>query len=188
MRKLKLQLQISIDGFVAGPNGELDWVTHAWDEDQVKFVTGLHDNVDTILMGRKMSAGFIGYWENVVDNQKDSPEYEFATRMVDTPKIIFSETVKEIAGRNVTVENGDLVTVVNALKAQPGKDMIVYGGAGFVTSLIENDLIDEYNIFINPEAIGAGLSIFSGRKTLKLETSRHYKSGIIINTYIPVKA
>jgi dihydrofolate reductase len=185
MRKLKLQVQMTIDGFVSGPNDELDWMTHAWDEEQMKFVTDLHDTIDTILMGRKMTAGFTGYWENVVDNQPDSPEHAFAKLMVDTPKVVFSKTQKEIPGRNVITENGDQVTAVNALKAKPGKDMIVYGGAGFVTSLIENNLVDELYLFINPIAIGNGKSIFNGRKPFTLLDSKQYKSGIVINKYAP---
>ena len=82
MRKLKLQMQITVDGFVAGPNGELDWMTWAMDEKAVALVNHLADTSDTILMGRKMTPGFVTYWEGV---KPDSPEYDFAQKMVGIP-------------------------------------------------------------------------------------------------------
>jgi len=182
MRKLKLQMQITVDGFVAGPEGQLDWMTWEMDEKLIAFINHLTDTSDTILLGRKMTEGFVNYWENV---KPDSPEYEFAQKMVNTPKVVFSKTVSSMNGRNVRVENGDVVNAVNELKRQDGKDLIVYGGATFVRSLIENTLIDELNLFVNPIAIGDGLRIFGARTPLKLIASTAYASGIVVNTYAP---
>ena len=95
-----------------------------------------------------MTNEFVTYWENVVSNQPDSPEFTFAQKMVNMKKIVFSRTHKTIAGKNIQVENSDLVTAVNALKNQPGKDLLVYGGANFVSSLLDNNLIDEMYLFI----------------------------------------
>jgi len=80
VRKLKLQVQITIDGFVAGPNGELDWMWISGERDEPLFrkVIELADSCDTILLGRKMTPGFIEHWENVVDNLPDSPEQPLA--------------------------------------------------------------------------------------------------------------
>src|SRR5688572_4186162 len=121
MRKLKLQVQMSVDGFVAGPNGELDWI---WigkpDEAIQQDVIKLADTCDTILLGRKMTRGFIDHWENIVDNQSDSPQQPLAKRMVDMRKIVFSHTQNAIKGRNVEAENGDLAAAVHALKKQSG--------------------------------------------------------------------
>jgi dihydrofolate reductase len=183
MRKLKLQMQVTIDGFVAGPAGELDWMNFSMDEKLLNFINELTDSSDTILMGRKMTEGFVNYWENVVNNQPDSPEFTFAQKMVNIPKIIFSKTVKTMAGKNVTVENGDLVTAVNKLKNQSGKDIVVYGGANFVSSLLENDLIDELNLFINPVAISNGLTIFTKRIPFNLLNSTAYANGTVVNTF-----
>jgi len=183
MRKLKLQMQMTVDGFVAGPEGQLDWMSFDMDEQLLHFVNELTDSIDTILMGRKMTAGFITYWENVVNNQPESPEFPFAQKMVNTPKIVFSKTVQHIAGKNTRVENGDLVTAVNKLKGEGGKDIIVYGGASFVASLIKNNLIDELNLFINPTAIGSGLKIFTEQTPLELIHSTAYTSGIVVSTF-----
>jgi dihydrofolate reductase len=184
MRKLKLQVQVTVDGFVAGPEGELDWMTFDMDEKLLAFINHLTDTSDTILLGRKMTDGFTTYWENVTTHP-ESPEYEFGQKMVRIPKVVFSRTVKAVKGQNVRVENGPLVEAVNRLKNQPGKDIIVYGGATFVSSLIENRLIDELNLFINPIAIGKGLKIFSQRTPLTLVKSVAYSSGIVVNTYTP---
>jgi dihydrofolate reductase len=182
MRKLKLQMQITADGFVAGPEGQLDWMTFDMDEKLLGFINHLTDTSDTILLGRKMTEGFIKYWENV---KPDSPEFEFAQKMVGTPKVVFSRTIKHVEGKNVRVENGPLVEAVNRLKSQPGKDIVVYGGATFVSSLIENRLIDELNVFVNPVGIAKGLSVFSKRTPLSLAGSVAYSSGIVVNTYTP---
>lgn len=182
MRKVKLQMQISVDGFVAGPEGQLDWMTWDLDEKLIAFITHLTDTSDTILMGRGMTSGFVAYWENV---KPESAEYEFARKMVSMPKVVFSRTTKQIEGRNVRVENGPLVEAVNRLKNQSGKDIVVYGGAAFVSSLIESRLIDELNLFVNPMAIERGLRIFSQRTPLVLEDSLAYPCGIVVNTYTP---
>src|SRR5947199_8091653 len=137
MRKLKLQMQFTADGFVAGPEGQLDWMTFDMDDSLIAFINHLTDTSDTILLGRKMTEGFINYWEHVT-TQPESPEYSFARKMVDIPKVVFSKTLDHVDGQNVGVENGDLSEAVNQRKRAPGKDIVVYGGATFVSSLIEN--------------------------------------------------
>jgi dihydrofolate reductase len=82
------------------------------------------------------------------------------------------------------VENGDLAQAVKQIKSAPGKDIVVYGGATFVSSLIEHGLIDELNFFLNPVAIGNGKQVFKGRAPLKLAGSTAYPCGIVVNTYV----
>ena len=188
MRKLKLQMQMTVDGFVAGPNGELDWMAFDMDDKKsIEFLNTLTDSSDTILMGRKMTEGFVNYWTKVVKNP-ESPEYAFAKKMVDTPKVVFTKTLDESPWANTVLAKGDIVEEVNRLKNQPGKDILVYGGADFVSSLIKENLIDEYNFFINPTAIGRGMTIFGKLEdkssSLKLNRSQSYESGIVVNTYL----
>jgi dihydrofolate reductase len=186
MRKLKLQMQLSVDGYVAGPNGELDWMSFNQDSQLLALINSLTDSSDTILLGRKMTDGFITYWENVVNNQPDSPEFSFAQKMVDTPKVVFSKTLKSIVGKNVTIENGDLATAVKNSKSKTGKDIIVYGGADFVSSLIKEGLIDEFNFFINPIMINKGLRIFDllgERQKLSLQSATGYECGVAVLSY-----
>jgi len=184
MRKLKLQVQMTVDGFVAGPEGQLDWMMRNLDEGVIARIVQITDSSNTILLGRKMTEGFINYWEAV---RPESPEFIFARKMVDTPKVVFSKTLTHVTGKNVRVENGDLVKAVTGLKEERGKDIVVYGGATFVSALLEHDLIDELNIFVNPVAIGRGLRVFKDRKALRLASSTAYSSGVVINTYQPVR-
>src|SRR3954470_12532760 len=102
MRKLKLQMQTTVDGFVAGPNGELNWMTFDMDDKLLSFINHLTDTSDTILLGRKMTEGFIAYWEKTATNPQ-GPEYEFALKMVRTPKVVFSKSVHHVDGQNVRV-------------------------------------------------------------------------------------
>jgi dihydrofolate reductase len=188
MRKLKLQVQMTLDGFVARPNGELDWM---WigkrDDTFLQDVIRLADTCDTILLGRKMTREFVDYWEDVLDNQPESQEQPLAKQMVTMRKIVFSHTQTVIKGRNLEVENGDLAAAVGALKKQPGKDIMVYGGATLVSSLISQNLVDEYYIFRRPVAIGSGLPIFKDQRVLELDSSIRYKDGTVLNKFLPAK-
>jgi dihydrofolate reductase len=106
--------------------------------------------------------------------------------MIDTPKVVFSRTLKESIWENTTLAKGDYVDVINQLKNQPGGDIIVYGGATFVSSLIRANLIDEYNLFINPAAIGNGMAIFKnleGKQKLTLVESLPFGCGIVLIRY-----
>jgi dihydrofolate reductase len=187
MRKLKLQVQISADGFVAGPNGEMDWMLREMDGDLMDFVNDLTDSSDCIVMGRKLAEGFIPYWENVIANPQD-PQYAFGQKMVHTPKVVFSRTLTKSFWDNTTLAKGELASAINKLKNGDGKDIIVYGGAGFVSNLIAENLIDELNLFINPAALGQGMQIFHGSIPLQLIRSRVFGCGIVVNTYQAKKA
>ncbi len=183
MRKVKLQMQMSLDGFVGGPNGELDWMTWDWSDDMEEYATELTHSYDTILLGRKMTDGFISHWEEVCKNP-ESPNYDAAKIFIDTPKITFSRTLTESKWKNTTVENS--TDRIKELKAQGGDDIIVYGGASFVTSLVKERLIDEYYLFINPTVVGKGLRIFDkvgDRMDLKLEDSMKFDCGIVLMKY-----
>ena len=128
MRKLKLQIQMTIDGFVAGPNGENDWVFSSGTpgpealQEMIGFGVERAAGCDTILLGRKLAAsGFCTYWEGVADNQPDNPWRPLAKLIADHRKIVFSRSETTLPGRNLEVENGDLATVVQSLKTNPAR-------------------------------------------------------------------
>ena len=100
MRKLKLQMHITVDGFVSGLEGQLNWMSSSMNEVQLKLLDELTASMDTIIMGRGMVNEFTGYWENVVNNQPANPEYPYAKIFVDTSKIVFSRTVASVNGKN----------------------------------------------------------------------------------------
>jgi dihydrofolate reductase len=189
MRKLKLQVQISVDGFIAGPNGEMDWITWEAGDDFINYVTELTDSSDSMLLGRKLAEGFIPYWTDITSRPEDL-QYSFARKMVDMPKTVFSKTLDKSQWENTDLAKGDLVTEVNKIKSHPGKDIIMYGGANFVSSVVKAGLIDEYHLFVSPAAIGKGMAIFNtleDRLKLTLMKATPLASGIVILHYNPKK-
>jgi dihydrofolate reductase len=185
MRKLKLEMHMSVDGFVSGPEKQMDWIgTIASDQALGDFLIEVLDSCDTLILGRKTAIEIVKHWEDVADNQPESPEYPVAQKIVSINKIVFSKKQSEISGKNIKVENGDLVAAVQALKNKPGKDILVYGGVSFVNDLVSHNLIDEYILLINPVSLGKGLGIFADKKSLTLKKSIPFKNGVIINTYV----
>lgn len=185
MRKLKLQMQVSVDGFVStGPNDDQNWVTWALD-DISQYVLELFDSVDTIIMGRKLAVDYIPYWEDVLTKLGD-PMHGFAQRIVAAKKIVFTKTLSKSEWNNTELAKENLVDEIRKLKEQNGKDMIVYGGSSFVAALIKERLIDELHFFVNPVALGKGESIFSSLEKfqdLKLIKAIVYNSGIVMLNY-----
>ena len=186
MRKLKLQMQITIDGFVAGSNDEMDWVVFDWDDDLKNYVDEITKPVDCIILGRKLAQGFIPSWTSRIADPETADA--FANKMVNTPKIVFSKTLENIQWQNTQLVKGNSVQEINQLKRQPGKDIIVYGGGSFVSFLIMEGLIDEYNLFVNPVALGKGMTIFKDledKLNLTLVKSKPFDCGIVLLCYEP---
>lgn len=135
-----------------------------------------------------MTDGSVNYWTDVVNNQPDSREYFFAKKMVDKPKVVFTKTLEASLWANTILAKGNLVDEINQLKNQEGEDTLVYGGAEFVSSLIGARLIDEYHLFVNPVAIGSGMTIFGDleeRVNLTLVKSQAFDSGDVVFCYQP---
>lgn len=190
MGKLKLQMQLSVDGYVAGPNGEMDFMVWNWGDDIKNFVSNLTDSVDRIVMGRKLAQGFIPYWQDVA-SKPDDPQFEFGKKMVSIPKIVFTKTLdssgSEVAGwKNTSVSKQSLTDKINELKKADGKDIVAYGGSNFASELIGKNLIDEYYLFINPAARGTGMTIFKDHFKLALVDAKKFDCGIVLLNYKPL--
>lgn len=187
MRKLKLQVQTSLDGFIAGPNGEMDWMVWVWDDALKQYVTELTEGVDCIVLGRKLAEGFIPYWANVAATPTN-PEHTAGQKFTDTAKVVFTKTLSQSPWANTALATGDLSSEINRLKEKEGKDMIAYGGATFVSALIQQNLVDEYHLFVNPTAIGHGMPIFATldkRLNLQLVKATPFNCGIVVLHYQP---
>jgi dihydrofolate reductase len=190
MRKLKLQVQITVDGFIAGPIGEMNWLVWDWNEELKQYVADITESVDCIVLGRKLAEGFIPHWANVAANTENQ-EYAAGRKFTDTKKIVFSKTLDTSDAvvktwNNTLLAKGDIVEEVNQLKTQKGKDIIAYGGATFVSELVKNKLIDEFYLFVNPAIIGSGLSIFKeieSTQNLTLIDSKKFICGIVVLKY-----
>lgn len=187
MRKLKLQVQMTVDGYIAGPNSEMDWITMNWDDELKQYVTALTEPVDCIVLGRKLAEGFIPYWAGVATNP-DDPQFTAGQKFTNTPKVVFTKTLDQSAWGNTVLAKGDLVEEITNLKKQGGQDIIAYGGATFVSALIKHGLIDEFHLFINPAAIGKGLTIFKEldqKQNLILAKAVSFDCGIVVLNYEP---
>ena len=122
MRKLKLQMQVSLDGFVAGAKGEMDWMISNWDEALLKYVTEITEPVDTIILGRKLAQGFIDHWANAAKNTETVQDFE--KKMHLTPKVVFTKTLTDNNWAYTQLAKGNLVGEIKKLKKQKGKDII----------------------------------------------------------------
>ena len=171
MRKVKLQMNIALD--------------NKWDSGMSDFSRENLNNVDCILHGRKTGEGFIPYWTDVANNENDG-EHRLGKRFSEIPNVIFSNTLKESKWNNTTILKGDIKAAIQDLKNQHGKDIIVYGGESFVSSLIEHDLIDEFYLLVNPVAIGSEQPIFNPLKNnlpFTLVMCKPFDCGIVLLHY-----
>jgi dihydrofolate reductase len=187
MRKFKLQVQTTVDGYMAGPNGEMDWMTLPWTEDLNVYVTALTEPVDCIVLGRKLAEGFIPTWAS----RPASEDEASIDKMNNTPKVVISNTLTESPWENTVVAGGDLTETVNKLKAQQGGDMIAYGGGTLVSDLIAKGLLDELHLFVNPTAIGAGMPVFpnlEAHQQLRLVTAQPFDCGITALHFEPKRS
>jgi dihydrofolate reductase len=184
MRKFKLQVQTTVDGYMAGPNGEMDWMTFPWTDDVNAYIGALMKPVDCIVLGRRLAEGFIPAWASGPEGEdKESIDW-----MNNTPKVVISNTLTESPWENAVVAGGDLAETVNKLKAQPGGDIITYGGAKLVSDLIAKGLIDELHLFVNPTAIGTGMPVFANigaHQRFRLVAARPFDCGITAMHFEP---
>jgi dihydrofolate reductase len=189
MRKIILFMHMSLDGFVAGPNNELDWTTRNDDEVGKYLISDLLTTVDTTLLGRELYKGFESYWPAAAANPETPKELaEFARWVDNSPKIVFSSTLKKAEWKNSRIINGDITKEVAKLKQEPGKDIVVFGGARMSSTLASHDLIDEYRLKLEPVIIGKGKPLFKDIKEkikLKLVKSKIFNSGVAGLYYQP---
>jgi dihydrofolate reductase len=177
MRKLMLQVQTTVDGYMAGPHGEMDWTTGPWTDDISAYIDALTEPVDCIVLGRKLAEGFIPAWAAGPEGEEQSS----IDWMNSTPKVVISNTLTKSPWENAVVAGGDLPETVNRLKAQQGGDMITYGGSTLASNLIGEGLLDELHLFVNPTAIGTGLPVFPNvgtRPQLRLVSAQPFECGI----------
>ncbi len=181
---------MSVDSYIAGPNGEMDWMVWNWDDKLKNYVLELTEPVDTIILGRKMTDGFVSYWLDVLTKPDDpfsiDRSHAFVKKMIETPKVGFTKTLNKSQWANTDIATGDLTVEITKLKSQDSNDIIVYGGASFDSSLIRAGLIDEFHLFINPVAIGNGMTIFKDLNEIQkfnLVKSVAFDCGIIALHY-----
>jgi dihydrofolate reductase len=185
MRRLILQMMVSVDGYFEGPGREIDW--HNVDAEFNDLAISFLDTVDTLLFGRVTYELMAGYWpsEHAV---KDDPIV--AGKMNALRKVVVSRTLNRVAWNNSTLVKGDLIDEVRKLKQQPGKDIAVFGSSDVAVALVPHGLIDEYRIMVNPVILGSGKSLLRSldrRQKLKLLESKVFRSGNVLLCYRPAE-
>jgi dihydrofolate reductase len=181
-RRVIYSMTVSLDGFIAGPGGEIDW--SAPDEELHRFHNQRTGELGAHLCGRRLYETML-YWETADrDPSAGDVELEFAGIWKALPKIVVSTTLEAVEG-NATLVRGDVGEEVARLKQQPGKDIGV-GGAGLAATLIELDLVDEYQLFVSPVVLGAGRPFFPAldrRLELELVETRTFASRVVYVHY-----
>lgn len=179
-RKLFVSMMVSLDGFIEGPNRELDW--HVQGEDFEQYCREMLNSIDLILLGRVSYEMMIGYWPAAEVNPSSPTELGFARRMNELPKVVLSTTLTS-ATWNTRVVKTDVPAAVRALKCTPGKDIAVFGGATIIATLREHGLVDEYRLIVTPVVLGSGTPLFRDvreRTSLRLTKTTTLSSGGII--------
>jgi dihydrofolate reductase len=208
MRKLILKMSMSVDGFVGGPNGELEWLFRNSDPEGMAWTVETIWQAGVHIMGSRTFRDMAAYWPTSAE--------PFAAPMNQIPKVVFSRrglsatgnaasTTRALADARAQaprprdnadaaieswtaarVAGGDLADEIARLKQEPGKDILAHGGAGFAQSLIEGGLVDEFRLAIHPVALGRGLPIFSRlAKPLDLELveAKTFSRGAVAHIY-----
>lgn len=183
MRKVVMFNSVSIDGYYAGPNGEIDWFIH---DPEVNKAAHEMMNPDTVLFGRVTYQMFESYWPLVAKNP-NAPEgaRSMANELNQMTKVVFSKTQKEVTWENSKLFNGNLADEVRKLKEDQGSDITIFGSGMIVQQLVNEGLIDEYLLAVTPVIVGAGKSLFKDVKKNKLELleTRNFRSGIVLLHY-----
>jgi dihydrofolate reductase len=182
MRKVLLQMQMSLDGFVGTADGNVDWAFPSFDDEFAQWgveslwAAGVH------VIGGVTGKGLAEYWPSPTE-ERDLP---FAPPMNEIPKVVFSKTLARLDWNQTRIAKGELGEEIDALKREDGKPILVHGGASFARSLATLGLIDEYHLMVHPVVVGEGQSIFPAfERPLRLELiqARPFKSGCVLKVY-----
>jgi dihydrofolate reductase len=179
MRKLIVSTYVTLDGVMEAPE---NWSFQFWTQDMEEYAYDQLLASDALLMGRKIYDIFASSWP--------SRGGEFADRMNGLPKYVVSNTLDTVEWNNATLIRRDVADEVARLKQQPGQNILMYGSADLMETLIEHDLVDVYRIWVNPTVLGSGKRLFrDGLRMpgLKLAHATTFDSGVVVLTYHPAR-
>jgi dihydrofolate reductase len=181
MRKLIYSMTVSLDGYIAGPDGTINW--SAPDEELFRFHHQQVQEIGVHLCGRRLYETMV-YWETAEESPLATEQVEFAQTWKALPKVVFSTTLQSVVG-NTTLARDGLGEEVSRLKEQPGKDIAV-GGAGLARACMKLELIDEWRLFVSPLLLGGGTPYFptlDGRINLELVETKTFGSRVVYLRY-----
>ena len=179
MRKVALAMFISLDGFIEGPNQELVPPAYSADLDRY-WIKGNVEGAGLMMYGRVCYEGMVQFWTSPAAPQEE------ARQLAEVPKIVFSRSLQKASWKNSTIVRDDIADTVMKLKAEPGGDIVLIGGAGIANTFMKQGLIDEYRLLVSPIVLGAGTPLFQGgyaRFNLTLADAKPFDTGAILLTY-----
>ena len=181
MRKIVLLMHVSLDGFVAGPSGAMDWIRI--DDELWDYVTTITDAADTALYGAKTYQMMESYWPTAAQ-QPDATKHDIdhARWANSSQKLVFSKTLRTTNWDQTSIVGENWVDEITRLKKQPGKNMLMLGSPSLARSFMDLGLIDEYRLNVNPVALGVGLALFEGLgqpMNLELVRMKRFESGVL---------
>lgn len=178
-------MHVSLDGYVAGPNGEMDWITV--NEDIFDYAGRRTNEADTALYGRVTYEMMEGYWPTAADGPNPSKhDIEHSAWYNKVQKVVLSRTLQGQDLPNTIIISNQIADHINALKQGEGKEIIIFGSPSAAHALMQEDLIDDYWLFVNPVLLGKGIHLFNGIKQttkLDLKESNRFDSGVVCLHY-----
>lgn len=183
MSRIVVYNRISLDGFIAGPNGEMDWFLH---DPAVDVIAHEVYQSDTLLFGRKTYQLFESFWSHFADDPSADPTLrEVSAELNGLNKLVASRTLSEATWVNSSLLAGDLIDEARRLKEAGGGDIAIFGSGSIVKQLAAADLIDQYLIVVTPYICGAGLTMFAGETNVNLRLLKtwNFDSGNVLLHY-----
>ena len=181
MRKVILLEHITLDGFVAGPQGEMDWI-HI-DDEMFDVVGDLTKTADTALYGRATYQMMESYWPTACEQPEATRhDIEHSNWVNKATKIVFSRTLKETSWNNTRIISENINAEIRGLKNKPGENMLMIGSPGIAQTFMQLKLIDEYWLYLNPVVLGNGMRLFNDvheKMNLKLVESKNFNAGVM---------
>lgn len=179
---------VSLDGFIEGPNRELDWF-HDGDPQFEQYCDEMIDSVGVALYGRRSYELMVSYWPNAELNPRSASDLAFARKMNALPKVVLSRTLERATWNNTTIVRDNVAERINELKQTPGKPIVAWAGANLVSTLARLNVIDEYRLIVHPVLLGKGTPLFQDiaeRKRLRLTRTTQLGRNIVVTCYEPV--
>lgn len=189
LRRLYVSIIVSLDGFIEGPEREIDWFEDG-DPQFEQYCNEMLDSVGVGLYGRRSYELMVQYWPNAEVNPKSPADLEFARKMNALPKIVLSRTLQKATWNNTSILRDDVAARLQELKRTPGKPIVAWAGADLVATLSELDLVDEYRLLVQPVVLGSGTPLFqriSARRKLKLTRTTQLGRNIAVLCYEPLR-
>jgi dihydrofolate reductase len=184
VRRIVVSMWTTLDGYVAGPQDEMDWLEI--DDQMMAYETSLVSDAEALLLGRGTHGDFAGAWPDIARDESEAPATRaYAQRVDDMPKIVVSRSGQTAEWDNTTRLDSLDADVVAQLKKGGDGDLVVYGSLGVIAALEELGAVDEYHLLVHPTAIGEGKALFASPTRLQLRSVETFPSGVALMRYAP---